>query len=64
MRENLNSLMSTPMTRKQFLMTLGLAVASIFGIGHIIKLVFGDHRTVAHQLGTLNERADAYGHKS
>jgi hypothetical protein len=37
----LNPLMQKEMTRQEFMLTLGLATASVFGIGRIIELLTG-----------------------
>jgi len=41
MNVHLNSLMEKEVSRKEFLGMLGLAVASIFGFGTLIKLLTG-----------------------
>lgn len=62
MRDNLANLLQTRMTRKQFITTLLLALASIGGIGRIIKFVFGEKHSLSHQFGTLNKTPGTYGH--
>lgn len=39
---NLNQLMQKEMTRKQFLVTIGIAIIAIFGFGNILKLLGKD----------------------
>jgi len=41
MNKHLSALMQKEMTRKEFLTTLGLGVATILGFGSLIKLVTG-----------------------
>lgn len=41
MKQQLNSLMQKEVSRKEFLGMSGLAVASVFGLGSIIKLLNG-----------------------
>lgn len=39
--QQLNNLMQKEMSRKEFIATLGLGVASILGFSSILKLLFG-----------------------
>jgi hypothetical protein len=41
MNKHLQTLMHKEMTRKEFLTTLGLGVAAIFGLGSILKMLTG-----------------------
>jgi hypothetical protein len=41
MNKHLESLAQKPMTRKEFLTTLGLGAASVFGFSSVIKLMSG-----------------------
>jgi len=61
MNKHLSVLMDKEVSRGEFLGVLGLAVASIFGLGTIIKLLTGkslDHHTGGNQFGY---GASAYG---
>jgi hypothetical protein len=60
MTKPLNQLMQKEMTRQEFLLTLGLGVASIFGFSAIIHLLTG--KSVHNR---LNQRiGDGYGSTS
>jgi len=41
--DNLQNLLNTEMDRKQFLLTIGLAIVSLLGISTIIHLLSGKH---------------------
>ena len=43
MSDNLHNLLNQEMDRKQFLLTIGLAIVSLLGISTIIHLLSGKH---------------------
>jgi hypothetical protein len=46
---HLQSLLQKEVSRKEFLGILGLALASIFGIGHLLQLLTGKSLEKSHQ---------------
>jgi hypothetical protein len=59
MNTHLSNLMDKEVSRKEFLGMLGLAVASIFGMGTLIKLLTGKSFEGHHALSGYG--ASAYG---
>lgn len=59
--QQLNNLMQKEMSRKEFLATMGLGVASILGFSTILKLLFnkGEH----HQSANFGYGSNVYGGK-
>lgn len=49
--QQINNLMQKEMSRKEFLATVGLGVASIFGLSTILKLLFGKGEQRTAQAG-------------
>lgn len=60
MNAHLSTLMDKEVTRKEFLGMSGLAVASIFGFGTVIKLLTGKSLTGSHHLNS-GYGSSAYG---
>ncbi|HEY9715254.1 MAG TPA: hypothetical protein V6C72_17415 [Chroococcales cyanobacterium] len=50
-QKQLNTLMQKEMTRKEFLATMGVGVASIMGFGTIVKLLSGKATTNRSSMG-------------
>lgn len=62
MNQHLNTLMQKEISRKEFLGISGLAVASIFGFGSVIKLVTGKSLAGSSQANAgRGYGASAYG---
>lgn len=63
-KEQIQNLLSREMTRKEFLATLGLGIASIVGMGAIIRMLFNNKtsRSAAQSReSTLGYGSSAYG---
>jgi len=54
MARPLDQLMQKEMTRKEFLLTLSLAVVSVFGFGRLVELFTGHsvHRNIDSRIGS------------
>jgi len=61
MNAHLSSLMDKEVSRKEFLGMSGLAIASILGLGTIVKLTTGRSLTSHPQLSSTGYGASAYG---
>lgn len=59
MSNQLQSLMQKEISRKEFLGVLGLALVSIFGLGHVVKLLTGKSLDKHPLFG--DDTATAYG---
>ena len=57
--QHLNNLMQKEMSRKEFLATIGLGVASIFGFSAILKMLFG--KGEQNQTSSAGYGSSAYG---
>lgn len=57
MHKQVDALMKKEMSRKEFLATVGVGVASIFGFSLILKLLGSQH----HGSSTMGYGASAYG---
>lgn len=52
MNKHLQTLMQKEMTRKEFLVALGLGIASILGFSSVLRLILGkDHSAPSQNLG-------------
>lgn len=60
MNAHLSSLMEKEISRKEFLSMSGLAIASIFGFGTIVKMLTGKSLTTAHHISS-GYGSSAYG---
>lgn len=62
MKNNLNTLLQKEMTRKEFLATLGLGVATVMGLTTVLKMLSGNNG--GQQVGSSGGYgASAYGGK-
>jgi hypothetical protein len=63
MQHQLNNLMQKEMSRKEFLATMGLGVASVLGFSTILKLLF--NKGEQHRTSNVGYGSSVYGgHKS
>lgn len=58
--QKINNLMQKEMTRKEFLATIGFGVASIFGLGTLLRLITGKENSL-QQNSTLGYGDGPYG---
>jgi hypothetical protein len=61
MNAHLSSLMEKEISRREFLGMSGLAVASIFGFGSLVKLLTGKSLSGQHNLTLNGYGSSAYG---
>ena len=59
--KNLQTLMQKEMTRKEFIVTLGFGIATIFGLSALIQLITGKDNPLRQNNASLNYGGGAYG---
>jgi hypothetical protein len=57
--DNLQKILPKEVTRKEFLGILGLAVGSVLGFGHVIKLLSG--KSVSSRPSIATAKSNSYG---
>jgi hypothetical protein len=63
MNKSLAALMQKEVTRKEFLATLGLGIATILGFGSLIRFLSGNHPGTASSIPTGYGSSVYGGHK-
>jgi hypothetical protein len=62
MNKHLATLMQKEMTRKEFLMTLGFGIATVFGFGSLIRVLTGKQAiTTPHESISSGYGSNVYG---
>ncbi|HSX06217.1 MAG TPA: hypothetical protein VLG92_00665 [Candidatus Saccharimonadia bacterium] len=61
MNTQLSTLLDKEVSRKEFLGMSGLAVASVFGLGTIVKLLTGKSFSAHHSMTNAGYGANPYG---
>jgi len=61
MNAHLSNLMNKEVSRGEFLGIVGLAVASVFGFGALLKLLTGKSLETHHVVSMRDYRASVYG---
>jgi hypothetical protein len=60
--ETIEDVLHKDMTRKEFLATLGFGVASLFGIGTMLRFLFGkQHMHTSSRAVTMGYGSSVYG---
>jgi hypothetical protein len=61
MNKHLTDLMHKEMTRKEFLTTLGLGIATAFGFGSLLRLLTGKESLLPHTHAASGYGSGTYG---